>query len=490
MAKRRPGLWTETAFGLALVTLLAIVLSAGVVGLLFKAAESSRRTDMAQQTARVLRAQLEAESLTEAPEYSGVLRAYLNTVPPEGELWLIDASAQPLAVLLGEPQSTSDAGVRAALFSKQEHLEAVGSRLRERYVRITEPVLKGTTVVGALRYSARLDAAGPFGGQWSFFLLYVVSSTAVVASFGFVVFRRRLVQPILEIQQSTHSIAAGDFGQQVVVEGPRELTELAGALTTLSTSLRSYRENSQNQLDELEAANEELKSVQDELVRTEKLAGIGRLAAGIAHEVGNPLAAVVGYVDILIDGVDDEELKAEVMERSRRELQRIQSIIGDLLDYARPDELPFEAVEVRELLEEAKKRVKLMSKFTEVAITLRLSDSLPPIWIQRERVHQVLLNLMLNSVDALQGAGEISLGAHPVDGGVELSCRDTGPGIQPENIGKVFDPFFTTKEPGGGTGLGLAISHRIANSQKGELRAENHVDGGAVFRLRLPEVVS
>lgn len=470
------------------MTLVAIVLSAGVVGLLFKAAESGRRTDLAQQTARVLRAQVEAEALAETPEYKGVLRSYLNTVPPGGELWLVDSDAEPLAVLLGEPDSTSDPGIRSALFSKQEHMEAVGSRLGERYVQITEPVMRGNAVWGALRYSARLDAAGPFGGQWSFFLLYVVGSTAAVASFGFVVFRRRLVQPILEIQQSTHSIAAGDFGQQVVVEGPRELTELAGALTTLSTSLNSYRENSQRQLAELEAANVELKSVQSELIRSEKLAGIGRLAAGIAHEVGNPLAAVVGYVDILIEGVDDEGLKEDVLERSRRELQRIQTIIGDLLDYARPDELPFEAVGVSELLEEAVKRVKLMSKFGEVEIALRLPENLPDLWIQRERVHQVLLNLLLNAVDAVGGVGDIELSAQRTETGVELACRDGGPGIEPKNLAKIFDPFFTTKEPGGGTGLGLAISHRIVNSQRGELTAENHESGGAVFRLRLPEV--
>ena len=488
MAKRRPGLWTETAFGLALVTLVAIVLSAGVAGVLFKAAESERRTEMAQRTARVLRAQLEVEALTADPGYQRVLRAYANTVPPDGEIWLVDASAQPVVVVQGKPVSTLDAGVRSALFSKQEHMEAVGSRLGERHVRITTPVMRGSTVIGALRYSARLDAAGPFGGQWSLFLLYVVGSTVLVAGFGFVVFRRRLVQPILEIQQSTHVIARGQFGQEVVVEGPSELTDLAAALTTLSASLKSYRESSQSQLRELESANAELKSVQGELIRSEKLAGIGRLAAGIAHEVGNPLAAVVGYVDILIEGVDDEELKSDVLQRSRRELQRIQSIIGDLLDYARPDELPFKPVEVAELLDEAVKRVKLMSRFADADIALHVSEGLPQIWIQRERVHQVLLNLMLNAADAIGGTGEILLSAEQVDGKVELACRDSGPGISPDNLPKVFDPFFTTKEPGGGTGLGLAISHRIANSQRGELIAENHPAGGAVFRFRLPEV--
>ena len=136
MAKRRPGLWTETALGLALVTLVAIVLSAGVVGLLFKVAESGRRTDLAQQTARILKAQLEAEAQLDEPNFQRVMRSYESTVPQDGDLWLVDAASQPITVIVGEPASTLDAGIRNALFSKQEHMEAIGSRLGERHVHI------------------------------------------------------------------------------------------------------------------------------------------------------------------------------------------------------------------------------------------------------------------------------------------------------------------------------------------------------------------
>ena len=470
------------------MTLVAIVLSAGVVGLLFKVAESGRRTDLAQQTARILKAQLEAEAQLDEPNFQRVMRSYESTVPQDGDLWLVDAASQPITVIVGEPASTLDAGIRNALFSKQEHMEAIGSRLGERHVHITEPVFRGTKVIAALRYSARLDAAGPFGGQWRFFLIYVFASTIGVAGFGFFVFRRRLVQPILAIQEATHGIASGGFGQRVEVEGPRELMELASTLSTLSASLESYRQTSESQLQSLAEANAELKTVQNELIRSEKLAGIGRLAAGIAHEVGNPLAAVVGYVEILISGLEDKELEADILKRSRKELDRIQVIIGDLLDYARPGELPFVAVEIRGLLQEARKRVRLLPRFQKVTVELEFEDDLPDLWLQKEKVHQVLMNLLLNSADAMSGSGTVCLSAIGQEGGIEIQCRDSGAGFDPGHLEKVFDPFFTTKEPGGGTGLGLAISHRIVASQGGTLTAENNPAGGALLRLFLPAV--
>ena len=151
----------ETALGLALVTLVAIVLSAGVVGLLIKIAESERRTDLAQATARGLRVQLEVEAQAPDPNFSRVLRPYAERVPDGGALWMVDANYQPLVVLVGQPDPAQDAGSRAALYSKQEYLQAVGSRLGERHVHVTEPILRGNTVIGALRFTGRPDAQGP-----------------------------------------------------------------------------------------------------------------------------------------------------------------------------------------------------------------------------------------------------------------------------------------------------------------------------------------
>jgi signal transduction histidine kinase len=480
---KRPGLWTETALGLAVVTLLAMVLSAGVVGLYFKVAEAERRTDLAVQTARALNTQLGAESTSQDPDYARVLRPYESLVPEEGGLWFVDKGYQ---TLFGTPPTTMDAGVRGALFSNRQEMETIGSRFGQRTLLVTQPVLRGTVVIGALRFSATIDAKGPFGGQWPALLLYVFCSSAVIAGFGFLVFRRRLVQPILAIQQATNDIAAGGFGQSVRVDGPRELMELSQTLTSMSTALAEFRLQSQEQVASLEQVNTELVAMQADLVQSEKLASVGRLAAGIAHEVGNPLAAVVGYVDLLAQGLSDPELEAEILARCGAELDRIRGIIGDLLEYARPEDLPFQPVEVENLVSEALERVKLMPAFQGIELKMSLADALPDVRIQREKVDQVLLNLMFNAADILDGSGSIELVAVTDGEFVSISCFDSGPGFSATVLEQLFEPFFTTKQPGGGTGLGLAISLRIAQSQGGSLEAGNRDIGGACVCLKLP----
>jgi two-component system NtrC family sensor kinase len=486
--KKRPGLWTETALGLAVVTLLAMVLSAGVVGLYFKVEEAERRTDLAVETARGLTTQLEAEAVSQAPNYDRILRPYVSRIPDKGSLWFVDKHYQVLSLGVGVPPATMDTGVRGALFSKRSAMEAVGSRVGQRTLVITEPVMRGAVVVGALRFSAPLDTKGPFGGQWRALILYVFCSSTVIAGFGFLLFRRRLVQPILAIQQATHAIAGGDFGKAVTVDGPRELMELSQALTSMSVALSTFRVQSQEQVASLEQANLALVSTQADLVQSEKLATVGRLASGIAHEVGNPLAAVVGYVELLSQGLSDKDLEGEILQRCGAELDRIQRIIGDLLEYARLEDLEFESVSVGELLEKAISRVRLLPDFGGLELSLMVQDDLPNVWIQREKVNQVLLNLLINSADALGGSGGIQLEAGLDAEWVAIRCLDTGPGFEKENLDRLFDPFFTTKAPGAGTGLGLAISQRIAQAQAGKLTAGNRKQGGAWVCLQLPRV--
>jgi len=486
--KRRPGLWTETALGLGLVTLLALVLSLGVVGLLFKIEDAERRTDLAQQSARSLRAQLEAESRMDSPAYAAVLKPYVDHLPENGAIWMVSKSNQPLVVLRGEPAATMDVGVRSALYSKQEHMRVRGSRFGRRYIEITQPIVRSGMVVGAIRYRTQLDATGPFGGQWGVMAVYILLSTTVIAGVGFLLFRRRLVRPILEIQEATDAIAGGAFGQRVEVDGPRELVELSGALSTMSASLAAFRERSEQQLQSLEEANRNLRGVQQDLINSEKLASVGRLAAGIAHELGNPLAAVMGYVELLQQGLDEPELEADIVRRCRAELERIQNIIGDLLDYARPDQTPFAAEEVESMLKEAAERVRVLPQFQAIQIRIELDEGLPEVYIQREKIHQVLLNVLTNAADAMQGRGVIRLQASQENELVSVVCLDEGPGLNEEVLGRLFDPFYTTKEPGKGTGLGLAISHRIVRSQSGELSAGNQEKGGAWVKVQIPVV--
>ncbi len=486
MSDRRSGLWAEIAVSLGLITLTAILLGAGVVWLVMRDADTERRTDLALTTARTLRAQLETGEGLDKVGVRRVLKPWEETGTGIVALWVVDRSQAPLLVLVGEPPTVPDAGLREAIFGRKEHVVLTGARLGERHLAVTEPLLQAGVVQGALRVSLALAEGGPISGRFGFLLLFTLVCGSVVSAFGAALFRRTLIQPIQDLQSATHRMAGGEFGHTAVVDAARELQDLASSLNTMSMSLSQYRSRTADQVERLETANERLQRVQDELVRSEKLASVGRLAAGLAHEVGNPLAAVIGYTELLAQGLDDAEVEEDLLARSQRELERIRAILADLLDYARPGTQETVDADVRMLLEEAVRRVGVSPGTRDVEVSVEVEDDLPPVRVEPDKIQQVLLNLLLNAGAAMGGEGRIRLAAQLVKGQVVIRCEDNGPGFGPTDLPHVFDPFFTTKEPGEGTGLGLAISLRIVEEQGGWIRAENSEGGGACVQFGLP----
>ena len=296
---RRPGLWVEIALALALITLASILLNAGVYWLLIKTTESSRRTDLAQAASAALGAQLDAAAKDGSLEPAEA-RALLSTYGGRGleleELWVVNPALAPLAAPLGTPPATPDLGLREALYGRSVHTELEGELFGRRSVVVTQPVAPQGRVVGALRVRMPMKGTPVPGGPAAFVFGYTLFSGVAIALFGFSLFRNRLIRPVRRLQASTDRITAGEFGHTVQVDAAQELQELSGALNTMSASLAGYRQRTADQLARLEAANAELRSAQEALVRSEKLAGVGRMAAGLAHEVGNPLAAVLGYL--------------------------------------------------------------------------------------------------------------------------------------------------------------------------------------------------
>lgn len=466
---------------LALLSLATILLNAALFWLLGNRLELERRTDLALSASRALRAQLET---TDADGYAPILRAYGEGGLELTQLYIVDPSMTPIVSQQGEVPTVADAALREALYMKSESYQVKGSWTGTRSVIVTEPIVRGGKVHGALRLGVSLPGGGVISPGLGFVLGFTVLSATMVALFGYALFRRRLIQPVTQLQAATQRIAGGEFGVTSELDAAAELQQLAGALNVLSVSLQSYRERTASQVESLEQANEELYRVQEELVRSEKLAGVGRLAAGIAHEVGNPLAAVLGYMDLLDNGVGDEQLERELIHRARIEVDRIHGIIRQLLDYARPGEGERVPVSARELLEEAVATVRPQPGFKDIVVHIDAPSSLPALMVEPDKLHQVFINLLLNAADAMDGAGSITLSAQHVGDEVRLSCQDSGPGFPEEDLGKVFEPFFTTKEPGSGTGLGLAMSLRIVEGMGGWIRAENR-DGGLIT-LGLP----
>jgi PAS domain S-box-containing protein len=230
------------------------------------------------------------------------------------------------------------------------------------------------------------------------------------------------------------------------------------------------------------------RALERQLMHAEKLASVGILAAGVAHEIGNPLSAVSGYAQLLEkDDISPEE-RREFARAVHEQSQRIHKIIRDLLDYSRPSPAQGQQVEVNQAIEAVLNMFftsKRLSSY-HLAINRDLARGLPRVRLDRDQLQQVVLNLVMNAAQAMEGGGVLTIATAARQGWVRISFADTGPGISPEHLRTIFDPFFTTKPPGQGTGLGLSICDRIINQAGGRIEVASRPGKGATFTIWLP----
>jgi len=267
------------------------------------------------------------------------------------------------------------------------------------------------------------------------------------------------------------------------------LARAALAFERTEAALAEERARLADKVSELEATNRRLAEAREGLLRTETLATVGRLAAGIAHEVGNPLGAISGYAELarqkLAGGTADPATVDDFLSRIGAEAARIDAIVRDLLDFARPSRFDLAPVALGPALEAAGRLARMQPRCRDVELVTALADDLPPVRADERRLVQVFLNLLLNAADAMQGRGVVRVEAHAEVGEVVVALTDTGPGVPPELRARIFDPFFSTKEPGQGTGLGLAVCHGIMASMGGRIEVDAAAGGGARFTLWL-----
>jgi signal transduction histidine kinase len=305
---------------------------------------------------------------------------------------------------------------------------------------------------------------------------------------------RSVGAPVARLLAAAESLERGAAGELPVLEPPGEapghgLSRAAVAFERVAAALAAERARLAEKVIELERANRDLVRARESLLRAERLATLGRLASGIAHEVGNPLGAITGYVELARDRNRDGATQEtqDFLVRIGDEALRIDRIVRDLLDLARPAEAVLGAVALGAPLDAALRLARVQARFRSVEVAVAVPDALPPVLGDERRLSQVFLNLLLNAGDAMGGTGRVRVEAAVEGGRVAVRVSDTGPGIPPSALPRVFEPFFTTKGAGQGTGLGLAISQGIVESFGGELRAENAPAGGAVFTVVLRE---
>jgi signal transduction histidine kinase len=322
------------------------------------------------------------------------------------------------------------------------------------------------------------------------FALYTGVVALALLVFAYFSMTRLVVQPIDRLSSEARRVAEGARKLIAPRQGARELVELGTSLEQMTAKLRADEEALRAKIAEVERYAADLKQAQERLVRSERLASVGRLAAGLAHEIGNPLAAILGLQELMLSGGLDEADQRDFLTRMKRETERIHRILRDLLDFARPGrEGEAEAAgDVREAIGDVLALVRPQKAFREIDLTSEVAPDVPRVTLSHQRIVQVVLNLLLNAADAVPRAGgRVTVRAvRAGDDRARVSIEDNGPGIAPEVQGTLFEPFVTTKAAGEGTGLGLAVCRGLVEAVGGTIAVETGSEGGARFVIELP----
>jgi len=323
-----------------------------------------------------------------------------------------------------------------------------------------------------------------------------VIAVAAVALFVVFLTQRTVVRPVQDLVLATRKLGAGDFTQEVRETSSGEVGALEHSFNEMIGILGKARADRLHLLHTLEQQVQDrtaaLKRAQDQLVQTEKLSSLGRMAASVAHEINNPLAGILTYSKLMVRLLDtdpvDEQTRAACVRNLKlvqRESERCTAIVRNLLEFARQRPLALTEVETAAVLDEALSLIAHQAKLYGIAIE-RQAGPLPKLKADFGQLRQAIVNIVLNACEAMPSGGTVRITGKTVDNGkaVELGVTDTGPGIPPDKLAKIFDPFFTTKEKG--TGLGLSVVYGIIERHGGTISATSEVGHGTTFVIRLP----
>jgi two-component system, NtrC family, sensor kinase len=286
----------------------------------------------------------------------------------------------------------------------------------------------------------------------------------------------RLAQ-VAELTAPTNPLT-GERLPMLVSESPQ------GALRQLVERLAEAQEGLAAKVKQLEATNRELAGARADLVRAERLAVVGRLAAGVAHEVGNPLGALVGFVGVAKQAKEADVVK-EALSGIEAQADRIHRTVSELMDFARAGKMELGPVPLPSAIAAAQRLIKAHPRWRAMALVVNVANDAPPVRASEHHLVQVLVNLMLNAADACEGKGSVTIAAEAIaPGRMRVAVVDDGPGIAAADRERIFEPFVSTKPVGEGTGLGLAISRQLVEGFGGQLSAVES-PRGARFEMTL-----
>ena len=279
---------------------------------------------------------------------------------------------------------------------------------------------------------------------------------------------QKILRSLRMIEKLTKSISEGNFHK---IEGIKSRDELGSVINAINSM------------------SEELSHREEQIIQSKKLASIGVLTAGVAHELTNPLnniSMIAQTYEELYDKLSREE-RIDFMSKVEGETERMKEIIKNLLDFSRPKEPDLKKADINATIQKTLKLMQNSLDVSNIETKLNLKDGLPQVLIDEHQIQQVFVNLITNAAQAMSGGGMLFIGSRngSSSGFVEVTVADTGKGIPPEFLPHIFDPFFSTKGDGG-TGLGLSVSYGIIKNHKGDIRVESKVGGGTTFTIELP----
>ena len=334
----------------------------------------------------------------------------------------------------------------------------------------------GTARVGVSLESMHQEIART---RWQIAAIGLIS--LVVGSLSSIVLAQRITKPLQALTRGVAAVGHGDLTQRIDIQTKDELGELAHAFNDMTAQLARVRD------------------LEERLRRADRLAALGTMAAGIAHDIRNPLTSILIFSQLMSLHHDDPDVRQKFDRVVPRELERVQGVIEDMMELARPAALNLEPTNLNEVLTQALELYEEQAATQGVKVAREFDPDLPFCNADRKRLHRCISNLLANAIQAMAKGGDLavhtslvsdvpaaaspSAGAPP-DAMIRVTIADTGQGIQPDRLSSIFDPFYTTKEKG--LGLGMAITHRIVEDHTGTIDVQSQVGLGTTFTIHLP----
>jgi two-component system NtrC family sensor kinase len=335
-------------------------------------------------------------------------------------------------------------------------------------------------------------------------LFYILLNTMFLSLFGFYLIFRTIIRPINRLVRRAEEFKEGETFLLSSATGHNEFGKLSRALNLMLRRLEDNKAELKASISSLEKTNLELRQAQEEIIRSEKLASVGRLASGVAHEIGNPIGVVLGYLDLLKGNDLKREERRDFIDRIQKEIDRISRTIRNLLDFSRPSKGELKAVSVHHIIDDMLEMLKPQPMMTDIKVTLDHQAPKDTVLAEPDKLKQVFLNIVMNAIDAMEDnqtkarsrdkmlsirtsvVSESQPDPRENGKSVHIEFMDDGSGIPAEDLTRIFDPFYTSKDTGKGTGLGLSVSLRIVQDMGGDIRAKSEEGKGTTMTVVLP----